>query len=101
MRERDVENYLIIQVAKLGGKAYKWQSMSNKAIPDRICFFPGPVLKLVECKAPGKDATSLQKKIHKTLRLMGFDVLVIDTKAKVDIFIDIVEEEINELRSNI
>lgn len=94
MRERDIENYLVTQVAKLGGKAYKWQSMSNKAVPDRVCFFPGPVLKLVECKAPGKEASPLQKKIHKTLRLMGFDVLVIDTEEKVNIFINIVKEEI-------
>lgn len=101
MRERDIENYLVVQVAKLNGKAYKWQSMSNKAVPDRLCFFPEEIIKLVECKAPGKEATPLQKKIHKVLRLMGFDVLVIDTKEKIDVFIDIVKEEIDEFRSNI
>ena len=68
MLERDVEKYLVRQVKSLGGKAYKFSSPSNKAVPDRICCFPGNRIKFVELKASGKVPTPLQYKVHKDLR---------------------------------
>ena len=101
MLERDIEKYLVQQIAKLGGKAYKWSSPSNRAVPDRLCFLPKGLIKIVECKAPGKEPTPLQSKIHKALRLMGHEVLVIDSKLGVDILIQVVKEELYELRSDL
>lgn len=85
--ERDVEGHLVKEVAKLGGKAYKFSSPSNRSVPDRLCCFQQGRLVFVECKAPGKKPTPLQWKVIKFLRDLGFNVLVIDTMAKVDIFI--------------
>lgn len=101
MLERDIEKHLVQEVAKLRGKAYKWSSPSNRAVPDRICALPFGITKLVECKATGKKPTPLQAKIHKVLRKMGHEVLVVDSKPKVDILIQVWKEEINEIRRNL
>ena len=92
MLERDIEKYLVKEVAKLGGKAYKFSSPNNRAVPDRICFFPKGKINLVECKAPGKLPTPLQNHVIKFLRSLGFDIFVIDTKEKVDLYLDLMPE---------
>lgn len=94
--ERDIEKYLIKEVANIGGKAFKWISPGNRAVPDRICCFPKGNMILVECKAPGKKPTPLQSKLHKILHLMGHEVVVIDTKEDVDDFIFVVKEELQD-----
>ncbi len=96
LRERDIENYLVRKIASLGGKSYKFSSPSNRAVPDRICFFPYGIINLVECKAPGKTVTQMQAKVIKFLRHLEAEVLVVDTKEKVDIYINIMKEKINE-----
>jgi len=98
MLERDVEGYLVKQVAKLGGKAYKFSSPSNRSIPDRICCLPRGLTKYVECKAPWKEPTPLQAKVIKYLRSLGHEVFVVDTKEKVDILINIWREELNAVK---
>ena len=92
--ERDIEGYLVRQVAKLGGKSYKWSSPGNRAVPDRICFFPKGNIVIVECKAPGKRPTPLQYKVLKFLNFLGNNVVVIDTKEKVDTLINVIKEEL-------
>jgi len=94
MLERDVEDYLVKKVLQLGGKAYKWSSMSNRAVPDRICCLPQGRIKLVECKAPGKQPSPLQLKVIQYLRSLGNEVFVVDTKEKVDILIHHWKEEL-------
>jgi len=48
-------------------------------LPDRLVLLPGRVLFFAELKSTGKKPTLLQKKTHERLRLLGFDVYVIDT----------------------
>jgi Holliday junction resolvase len=84
MLERDIEKYLVTQVRKLGGKAYKWSSPSHRGVPDRLVFLPHGILLAVELKAQGKKPTKLQHYSHEELRALGAEVLVIDSKAKVD-----------------
>lgn len=89
MLERDIEQYLVRQVAKIGGKAYKFSSPANRSVPDRLCCLPQGLTKLVECKATGKKPTPLQKKVIEFLRSLGHEVFIVDTKEKVDILIEI------------
>ena len=96
LRERDIEQYLVSQVKKAKGKAFKFSSPGNKAVPDRICLFPQGTVVFVECKAPGKKPTPLQAKTIQLIRLMSHEVLVIDSKRNVDIFIESVKEVLNE-----
>ncbi len=95
MLERDVEKHLVKEIEKLGGKAYKFSSPSNRAIPDRLCCLPRGRKYLVECKAPGKDFSPLQGKVAKILRSLGHEVFLVDTKEKVDELCQMIKEDIN------
>ena len=97
MLERDIEDYLVKKVAQLGGKAYKWSSMSNRAVPDRLCCLPQGRIKMVECKAPGRTFSPLQAKVARYLRSLGHEVLLVDTKEKVNILIENWKEELNAI----
>jgi len=95
LRERDIEKYLVYKVQLHGGKAYKFSSPSNRAVPDRICCFPQGRIVFVECKAPGKAPTPLQLKVLQYLNHLGNNVVVIDSKEKVDTLIAVIKEELN------
>ncbi|MEB1809043.1 MAG: VRR-NUC domain-containing protein [Bacillaceae bacterium] len=87
MRERDIENYLREQVKKIGGRAYKFESPGNAGVPDRLILLPRGRVEFVELKAPGKKPTALQIAQHRKFEKLGQNVLVIDSKEKVDEFI--------------
>jgi len=85
VRERDIEQYLVREAGRGGGRAYKWASPGQRGVPDRIVFMPGwerPAF--VELKAPGKTPTKLQEKMLRELREYGQHVEVIDSRDGVD-----------------
>lgn len=94
-RESQIEDYLVREVAKLGGKAYKFSSMSNRAVPDRLCIFPSGHIYFIECKAPGKTWSALQWRVAKFLRKLGCNVALADTKGQVNFLLSMIKEEIN------
>ena len=87
MREKEIEQYLVREVRKLGGKAFKWVSPGWNGVPDRIVFFPKRQIYFVELKRPNNKLSSLQELTKRFLKDFGWDVLVIDSKSKVDDFI--------------
>lgn len=87
MREQDIEIYLRNQIKAIGGRAYKFVSPGNAGVPDRLVLLPGGRTVFVELKAPGRKPTSLQEVQHKRIRALGHSVFVIDSKQKVDEFI--------------
>jgi len=87
MLEKTIEKYLVQQVKSVGGLALKWVSPGHAGVPDRIVFFPGGCVVLVELKAPGKKPTPLQTKIHENLKKLGAKVDVIDSMDEVKKFI--------------
>lgn len=91
MEEQKIELYLKKQVELMGGKAYKFVSPGVRGVPDRIVIIPGGHIYFIELKASGKKLRPLQKVIHNQLKNLRCDVRVIDTKEKVDEFIDEVE----------
>ena len=92
MRENIIEEYLRDRVRSVGGRAYKFVSPGNSGVPDRLVLLPGGRCIFVELKAPGKEPTPIQLLQQKKLRDLGFIVLVIDSKTKVDEFIKSCEE---------
>jgi hypothetical protein len=88
MREKAVEEYLRDQIKSLGGKAYKFKSPGNAGVPDRIVLLPGGRIAFVELKAPGKKPTALQVSQQRKISGLGFEVLTLDSKPEVDVFID-------------
>ena len=88
MLEKDIEGYLMRQVkSQLGGWALKFTSPGLSGVPDRIVLLPAGRIVFAETKAPGKKLRSLQRLVCGQIADLGFDVRCIDTKEKVDSFI--------------
>ena len=81
--EKLLEKKLCDKVGKLGGWAIKFLPFLVSGLPDRICLLPGGVIFFAEIKTSNKEATPLQKLIHKRLRKLGFIVYVIDTSEQI------------------
>jgi hypothetical protein len=89
MRENVIEAYLRDRVKEIGGRAYKFISPGNSGVPDRLVLLTGGQSLFVELKAPGKKSTAMQLLQQKRIKALGFQVFVIDSKEKVDEFINI------------
>ena len=94
MNEAKIEQYLVDEVKKLNGIAYKFKSPQRRSVPDRICTFPEVVLAFVEVKATGEEPTDAQWREMNRLIDMGFWVLWVDRKSQVDKFINKVKQMI-------
>lgn len=77
MREHDVEKWLVAEVKRLGGRAYKWTSPGNDGVPDRIVILPGRPPIFVELKTDRGRLTALQNVQIGRLRDLGQDVRVL------------------------
>lgn len=88
MREKEIEMALVREVRKRHGLALKFNSMGCDGVPDRICLFPGAGVIFAELKAPGKKMRPLQEKRKAQLEKMGFTVLCIDRKERIEEILD-------------
>lgn len=84
MLEKQVEKYLVDEVKKRGGVAYKFTSPGHVGVPDRILVMPDGVLRFVEVKAPGKRPTLLQQRTIERLNSLGHVALWVDSKESID-----------------
>jgi G:T-mismatch repair DNA endonuclease (very short patch repair protein) len=75
--EAKVEDAVSKFAKDLGWMAFKFSSPNHKGVPDRIFFRAGETF-FIEFKAQGKEATLLQKRVHKSLQDEGFEVYVVD-----------------------
>lgn len=82
--EKALEKKLRTEVKKLGGIALKFASPFYTGIPDRIVLLSGARIWFVELKSEGKEPTHRQEFVINELRGLGFNVLVIDTKEKLE-----------------
>lgn len=90
MIEKDIEKYLISQIKKIGGLIWKLTSPSTSGVPDRIVIRNGMIW-FVELKRPNGNMRKLQLYRKSELQKQGFDVLCLDTKDKIDCFIEQME----------
>ena len=72
--------------------ALKFVSPGLNGVPDRIVLLPHGRIIFVETKAPKKELRKLQKYVCGLIAGLGFDVRCIDTKEKVDLFVQEMEE---------
>ena len=77
MLEKEIEKILVVEVKKLGGKAYKFVSPGNSGVPDRIVIFPKKPPVFVELKTDTGVLTNLQTVQVKRLRELGQTVEVV------------------------
>lgn len=91
------EAYLKKKVAAAGGETRKWVCPGRKNVPDQIVIWtryyaltprPEADIHFVETKAPGKEANPAQGREHNRLRALGCDVFVLDTKEKIDAYVE-------------
>ena len=78
MREKSIEQKLILMVKKRGGICPKFVSPGLAGMPDRIALLPDGHIGFVEVKAPGETPRPLQTSRHKLLHRLGFKVFVLD-----------------------
>lgn len=85
--ESTVEGYLRARVQSYGGRCNKLIDKSRVGAPDREVQWPtGGGIDKVELKKPGGTAEAHQIRYHKFLARCGVPVYLLDTKAKVDIY---------------
>lgn len=82
MREADLEAFFRKQVKLAGGRSIKLLPV-EKGIPDRLVFFPGGRIFLVELKADDGVLSPAQVLWHRKLRTLGTPVHVLVGKPRV------------------
>ena len=87
--ESAVEKHLRRRVLENGGFIEKWESSGSSGLPDRTVVLNGYAI-FVETKAPGEKARELQRITMKEIRMAGGDAIVLDTKDKIDKFVELI-----------
>lgn len=82
--ERDVEAYFVKSVASIGGKAYKFHSLSNRGVSDRIVCLPNGETWFVELKRDGGKLSALQKLFAEDMRKLNQNYACLWNKENVD-----------------
>lgn len=80
MLESKVQSKKIKELEKEGWFVLKLVRTNQNGIPDILALRPGPNVKFIEVKAPGKKPTPLQEFKHKVMRALGFSVEIFDGK---------------------
>lgn len=99
MLESIIEKYLVSEVKKLGGTAYKFVSPGHAGVPDRICLLPNGTVFFVELKATGKTTRPLQDRQIEKIRTYGQKVYVADTKEKIKDILELEGGEQSEIQA--
>lgn len=85
MRENQIEEHLHTRVRELGGDYRRLSWIGRNGANDDLILLPRDSRHLlVECKRPGKTATTAQAREHDRLRAAGFEVHVVSTTAEID-----------------
>lgn len=95
--EKDIENYLRLQVKDRGGMAYKFSSPNHRSVPDRMIVFPDLVM-YAEVKMYGKKPTP--KQWVELERLADYKQLVcyVDSMAGVDVMLQTIDRMLARLQ---
>ena len=88
MREKNIENKLVLTVKRAGGIAPKLVSPGFDGMPDRMVLLPEGKMAFVEVKAPGEKPRPLQEARHRLLRSLGYKVYVLDDMSQIGGILD-------------
>ena len=84
MREKELEQKLIMEVRKRGGLCLKFVSPGFAGVPDRLLLMSRGRVAFVEVKRPGEVPRMRQKSRHRLLRKLGFKVYVLDHEDQIE-----------------
>lgn len=88
MQEKKIEQKLVKEVKRCGGKCWKFVSPGTDGVPDRLVLLYKGKIGFVEVKAPGEELRPQQKKRKKDLEQLGFKVYVLDNESEIGGIID-------------
>ena len=84
MRESEIEQHLIWHVERLGGKAYKFTSPSNRGVSDRVICLPDGSTWFVEVKAPRGRLSKLQEIFASEMATLNQNYACLCSKEMID-----------------
>jgi len=87
MREKVIEQKLVVAVKKMGGICPKFVSPGLDGMPDRIVLLSPGRIGFVEVKVMGCKPRPLQLARHGMLQRLGFKVYVLDDKEQIDLIL--------------
>ena len=90
--ESKIEQYLVEKCKQHNILCYKFISPGHNGVPDRILITPSGIVLFVELKQLNKKPRKLQKHIHQNLKKHNANVLIIDSKDKIDNLISNLKE---------
>ncbi len=96
MRERDIEKWLLRQVERLGGLAFKFTSPGNDGVPDRLAVLPGGAIYFIELKTDRGRLTPIQVWQQDRLDALGCQVRTIRGMDGAVEFIEEVRDAIHD-----
>jgi hypothetical protein len=88
MTEKEIEAYFVRRVKALGGYAYKFRSVTQVGVADRIVCLPGGVIVMVELKKPGGRLSALQEIFAEEMRSLDAPYVCLWSKEDVDQWIE-------------
>lgn len=87
MTEAEIERYFVQAVKALGGYAYKFRSVSQRGVADRIACMPNGKIIMVEIKKRGGRLSALQEVFAEEMRSVGAPYVCLWSKESVDDFL--------------
>jgi len=86
MLEKEIEDYFVWTVERLGGKTWKFVSPSNRGVSDRIACLPDGTTWFVELKTKGGKLSPLQKLFMVELAKLNQNRATLWSKNEIDIW---------------
>ncbi|MFV0441906.1 MAG: VRR-NUC domain-containing protein [Lachnospirales bacterium] len=83
MREKYIEQKLVMAVKQKGGLAPKFTAIGFDGMPDRLILMPSGKMAFVEVKAKGKKPRPLQLRRKRQLEQLGFLSFVLDDPLQI------------------
>jgi len=84
MTEKEIEAYFVKRVKALGGYSYKFRSVTQRGVADRVVCLPGGQTWFVELKKPGGRLSPLQEIFAEQMAATGQHYAVLWSKEDVD-----------------
>ena len=84
MTEKEIEAYFVKRVKALGGYSYKFRSVTQRGVADRIACMPNGQTWFVEMKKPGGRLSPLQEVFAEQMETARQHYAVLWSKEGVD-----------------
>jgi hypothetical protein len=84
MRESEIEKHFVWTVERLGGLTYKFKSVNQRGVSDRIACLPDGSTWFIELKRPGGKLSELQKIFRNDVLALNQNYACLWTKEQID-----------------